>query len=150
MPIQTILVPTDFSELATEAVDFAFLMCEQMKTSMIFLYVDEWPDHSGSNAPLHNEYGIYKKDDATALLNDLVQRAKGQGLKGSKELVDGVPNVEIIRIAKKWSADLIVIGTHGRTGLTHLMVGSQADRVLRESTCPVVTVKSAKHEYPPV
>lgn len=150
MPIQTILVPTDFSELANVAVDFAFLMCEQMKAGMIFLYVDEWPDHSDAMAPLHNEYGIYKKDDADALLNDLVQRAKDQGLEGSKECVDGVPYVEIIRMAKKRSADLVVIGTHGRTGLTHLMVGSQADRVLRDSPCPVVTVKSNKHEYPPV
>ncbi|HIL34178.1 MAG: universal stress protein [Nitrospira sp.] len=148
MPIQTILVPTDFSELATEAVDFAFLMGEQMKLSMIFLYVDEWPDHSDPMAPLHNEYGIYKKNDASALLNDLVQRAKDRGLKGSKELVDGVPSVEIIRTAKKRKTDLIVIGTHGRTGVTHIMIGRQADQVIRESPCPVVTVKSTKHEYP--
>jgi len=150
MPIQTLLVPTDFSELANAAVDFAFLMCEQMQSRMIFLYIDEWPDHSDAMAPLHIEYGVYKKDEANAFLNDLVQRAENQGLKGSKALVDGAPAIEIIRMAIEQKADMIVIGTHGRGGLTHIMIGSQAGQVVREAPCPVVTVKSMKHEYPSV
>jgi len=150
MAIQTILVPTDFSELSNEAVDFAFSMCQQMKPNIIFLYVDEWPDHSDPTAPLHNEYGAYKKEDAHGFLNDLVQRAKDKGLKASQELVDGVPFVEIVRTARKRKADLIVMGTHGETGLSHVMIGSQAEGVVRESPCPVVTVKSAKHKYSPV
>ncbi|HIE65448.1 MAG: universal stress protein [Nitrospira sp.] len=150
MPIRTLLVPTDFSELSNAAVDFAFLMCEEMRPSIIFLYIDEWPDHSDVEAPLHNEYGIYKKDEANALLNDLVQRAEDQGLRGSKVLVDGIPSAEIIRTAIERKADLIVIGTHGKTGLTHIMIGRQAGQVVRESPCPVVTVKSPKHEYPQI
>ncbi len=150
MPIQTILVPTDFSELATEAVDFAFVMSKQMKLRMIFLYVDEWPDQSDTTAPLHNEYGAYKKEDAGALLSALVRRAKNLGLEGSTEVVDGVPFLEIIRTARKRNADLIVIGTHGRSGLPQTIIGSEAERIIRESTCPVLTVKSKDHKYAPV
>lgn len=149
MPIQTMLVPTDFSELSNEAIDFAFLMAQQLKPRMIFLHVLEWPGHPEPMTALYNEGYAFRKDQASAFLNDLVQRAKDEGLEGSQELIDGIPFVEIIRTARKRKADLIVMGTHGRTGLSHVMIGSQAERVVRESPCAVLTVKSAKHKYTP-
>jgi len=150
MRIQTILVPTDFSESSSEAVDFAFYLSRQMKMNMIFLYVDEWPDPSDATAPLHNEYGMYKKDEGHVFLNDLVQRAQDEGLKASKELVDGVPFLEIIRMARKRKVDLVVMGTHGRTGLSQTMIGSESERVVRQTPCPVITVKSTNHQFMPV
>ncbi|MFQ5598805.1 MAG: universal stress protein [Nitrospiria bacterium] len=150
MSIQTVLIPTDFSDLSNEAVDFAFSLCQAMKPSMIFMFVDDWPDHSDATAPLHNEYGDYKREEAHMLLDKLVQRAKEHGMNGSQECVEGIPYVEIIRMVRKRKVDLIVMGTHGETGLPHIMIGSQADRVVRLSPCPVVTVKSKTHKYRPI
>jgi nucleotide-binding universal stress UspA family protein len=59
----------------------------------------------------------------------------------------GVPFVEIIRIAKEQNADLIVIGTHGRTGIDHMLFGSTAEKVVRKSPCPVLTVRMAGREF---
>ena len=52
------------------------------------------------------------------------------------------PGVEVVRIAKEWKADVIVMATHGRKGLSHLVLGSVAERVVRESACPVLTLRA--------
>ena len=64
-----------------------------------------------------------------------------------KAVVRGVPFVEIIRTAKEKNADMIVIGTHGRTGIDHMLFGSTAEKVVRKSPCPVLTVRMAGREF---
>jgi nucleotide-binding universal stress UspA family protein len=64
-----------------------------------------------------------------------------------KMVVRGVPFVEIIRIAKERHVDLIVIGTHGRTGIDHMLFGSTAEKVVRKASCPVLTVRIAGKEF---
>jgi nucleotide-binding universal stress UspA family protein len=64
-----------------------------------------------------------------------------------KAVVRGVPFVEIIRTAKDKNADMIVIGTHGRTGIDHMLFGSTAEKVVRKSSCPVLTVRMAGREF---
>jgi nucleotide-binding universal stress UspA family protein len=64
-----------------------------------------------------------------------------------KMVVRGVPFVEIIRTAKDKNADMIVIGTHGRTGIDHMLFGSTAEKVVRKSHCPVLTVRMAGKEF---
>jgi nucleotide-binding universal stress UspA family protein len=64
-----------------------------------------------------------------------------------KMVVRGVPFVEIIRTAKEKNADLIVIGTHGRTGIDHMLFGSTAEKVVRKASCPVLTVRIAGKEF---
>lgn len=59
----------------------------------------------------------------------------------------GKPFVEIVRAAKERDADLIVIGTHGRTGLAHMLIGSTAEKVVRMAPCPVLTVKHPRHAF---
>ena len=59
----------------------------------------------------------------------------------------GKPFLEIIRIAKRENMDLIVMGTHGRTGLPHMLIGSTAEKVVRMAPCPVLTVQQPKHEF---
>jgi nucleotide-binding universal stress UspA family protein len=61
--------------------------------------------------------------------------------------LNGVPFVEIIRYARESGMDLIVMGAHGRTGLGHLLIGSVTERVVRKSSCPVLTVKHPEHEF---
>lgn len=60
-------------------------------------------------------------------------------------VVDGIDYVEIVNRATAWPADLIVLGTHGRTGLKHLLIGSVAERVVRTASCPVCTVRHPEH-----
>ncbi len=150
MQIKTILVPTDFSELSNEAVDYAYSMAKRIDAKMIFLHTLEWPDHPDEMTPMYDEGYAFMKDRANAMLHDLVERAEKEGLEASAALADGVPFVEIIQAARKNNADMIIMGTHGRTGLSHIMMGSQAERVVRQAPCPVLTVKNPQHTFTPV
>ena len=144
MEIKTILVPTDFSERSNAAIETALLMAKQAGAKIIFLHILQWPDHPDEMTPMADEGYAFMKDWANAFLTDLVHQAGREGLEASAEVVDGVPFLEIIQSAGKHAADLIIMGTHGRTGLQHLMLGSQAERVLRQAPCPVMTIKSSK------
>lgn len=144
MEIKTILVPTDFSERSNAAIETALLMAKQVGAKIIFLHSLEWSDHPDEMTPMADEGYAFMKDWANAFLTDLVHQAGREGLEASAEVVDGVPFLEIIQSAEKHAADLIIMGTHGRTGLQHLMLGSQAERVLRRASCPVMTIKSSK------
>jgi nucleotide-binding universal stress UspA family protein len=74
-------------------------------------------------------------------LDGFIKGIDTQGLKVSSSLCEGVPYVEIVRVAQDTGADLVVIGTHGRTGLAHLLLGSVAERVVRTSTAPVLVIR---------
>ena len=64
-----------------------------------------------------------------------------------RELRKGSPFLEIVRYAKDKNIDLIVLGTHGRSGLSHVLLGSVAERVVRKAPCPVLTVRHPEHEF---
>lgn len=149
MKINTILVPTDFSELSNEAVDYAFSMAKRIGAKMVFMHTLEWPDHPDEMTPMADEGYAFMKDRGNAMLHDLVEQAGKEGLEASALLADGVPFVEIIQGARQHNADLIIMGTHGRTGFSHVMMGSQAEKVVRLAPCPVLTIKSPQHVFTP-
>ncbi|MFY9268331.1 MAG: universal stress protein [Candidatus Manganitrophaceae bacterium] len=150
MQIKTILVPTDFSELSKEAIDYALTLGKQIGAKLIFLHTLESFDHPDEMTPMSDEGYAFMKDRGNAFLNDLVEEARKAGVEAESMLADGVPFIEIIQAARKREADLVVMGTHGRTGLAHIMMGSQAERVVRQAPCAVLTVKSPKHIFTPV
>ena len=87
------------------------------------------------------EYG----DDG---LEELAARlGEGHGCEITTRLREGQPFVEIVTVARDEDADLIVMGTHGRTGLAHMLIGSTAEKVVRMAPCPVLTVKHPEHEF---
>lgn len=145
-----ILAPTDFSELSNVAVDYAFSMAKPLGAKMIFLHSLEPIEETSAMTAFYRELYTLSKERANTFLNALVQRAKNMGIEAEARLADGPPFVDIIKTAKKVGADLIIMGTHGRTGLSHLMIGSQAERVVRQSPCPVLTVKSPTHQFIPL
>jgi len=149
MQIKTILVPTDFSELSNAAVDYALSMAKRTGSKMVFMHTLEWPDHPDEMTPMADEGYSFMKDRGNAFLHDLVEMAEKEGMEASAVLADGVPFVEIIRAARNHGADLIIMGTHGRTGLSHVMMGSQAEKVVRQAPCPVLTIKSPQHVSTP-
>jgi nucleotide-binding universal stress UspA family protein len=143
--IESILTPTDFSETAEWAVSYALDLARQLDASVhlvhVVLYpidVGGWPEAYGATfAGLREEM---RQDAAIRLAT----RAKSiKDVKVSTDVRDGSPAREIVEAARGRKCDLIVMGTHGRGGFSHLMLGSVAERVVRTAPCPVLTVGSA-------
>lgn len=141
MRVKTIIVPTDFSPLSDEAVDFSIGLGEQLGARLVFFHSMELPQEPGNLTPMYDEGYAYNKDRIKAVLNDLVRKAKEAGIQADAETADGIPHEEVVRMAEKVKADLIVMATHGRTGLARMTMGSQAEQVVRKAPCPVLTVK---------
>ena len=80
-------------------------------------------------------------------LNDRVTSLKSKVDTISGNVVVGIPFMEIIHAAKELNSDMIIMGTHGRTGLQHVLMGSVAEKVVRRAPCPVLTVKHPDHEF---
>lgn len=141
MEIKKVLIPTDFSELSKRAVAEALPIVKKLNASVVFVHVLERLDHPDDMTALFDEGYAYLMDRSHALLNDLVIQAKQAGIEAQAELKNGVPHVEIVELAQQKGVDLIIMGTHGRTGFNHLMMGSQTERVLRKAACSVMTIK---------
>ncbi len=150
MQIKTILFPTDFSNGARAAMDHAVSLASDYKAKLILLYVIQ--DISIA------EWYIPSSLSVTDLVEEMQKSAWKEMDKWTAEVsakvgdvakavVRGVPFVEIIKTAKEKNADLIVIGTHGRTGIDHMLFGSTAEKVVRKAPCPVLTVRIAGKEF---
>jgi nucleotide-binding universal stress UspA family protein len=146
MTPKTILVPTDFSEPSSAALTYAKQLADALNASIHLLHVAEDP----LRQPWTLEtYGISPLDvlaDITAQAQKDLERAlpESERKRYRAELVTvvGSPFGEILNYARKNNVDLIVMGTHGRGGLAHMIVGSVAERVVRFAPCPVLTVRA--------
>jgi len=150
MLIKTILFPTDFSNGARAAMDHAISLARDYKAKLLLLYVVQ--DISIA------EWYIPSSLSATELVEDMQKSAWQEMEKWAAEvsskigaveklIVRGAPFVEIIKTAREKKADLIVIGTHGRTGIDHILFGSTAEKVVRKAPCPVLTVRMVGKEF---
>jgi nucleotide-binding universal stress UspA family protein len=150
MQIKTILFPTDFSQGARAAMDHAISLSKDYDAKLILLYVIQ--DISIA------EWYIPSSLSAADLVEDMQKSAWNEMDKWGAEVaktvknmekmvVRGVPFVEIIKTAKDRQADMIVIGTHGRTGIDHMLFGSTAEKVVRKAGCPVLTVRIPGKEF---
>ena len=150
MQIKTILFPTDFSNGARAALDYALSLSCDYKARLILLYViqdisiAEWYIPSSlSVTDLVEEMQKSASKEMERWAAEAAARVKDV----EKIIVRGVPFVEIIRTAKDRKADVIVIGTHGRTGIDHMLFGSTAEKVVRKAPCPVLTVRMSGKEF---
>ena len=145
-----ILVPTDFSELSGVALEFGQELAERCGASLHLLHVIEDPLMAGA---IPSE--VYVPDvpalraalvtDAEAQLAGLVPERVRDALRVTTEVQVGKAAAVICETAATTPCDLIVMGTHGRTGLRHLLLGSVAETVVRTAPCPVFTVKATAH-----
>jgi nucleotide-binding universal stress UspA family protein len=139
-PIRTILVPTDFSAASAAAFQLACSLARDHGSRILAVHAVPTPvapyDMGGWVAVEPEGY----REELLAKLKSLRPGSPEVGVE--YRLADGDPPAEIVRIAKETPCDLIVMGTHGRTGLARLVLGSVAEEVLRKAPCPVVTVKS--------
>jgi nucleotide-binding universal stress UspA family protein len=143
-----ILVPVDFSACSRAALDQAYSLAEQFGGTINVLHVWNPPLYVGPDVGLSfGETGQTLWDFARAAAGRdmeqfLAEFQKRGPVKITPRLEQGSPHERILSIANSGKCDLIVIGTHGRTGLSHLFLGSVAERVVRHSRCPVLTVRA--------
>ncbi|MBI2216941.1 MAG: universal stress protein [Candidatus Rokubacteria bacterium] len=139
-----IICATDFSESAEPAEAQAIQLAQALRTELVYLHVSVEARLYGEGpftmADVQRVYDA-QRQWATETLSARVTAAKDRGVMARMSLRVGTPHVEIVKAARDDKADMIVMGTHGRTGLERLLLGSVAERVIRLAPCPVLTVR---------
>ena len=148
--LQKILLPTDFSNLSSTATRYACELAAQFNTELHLLHALE--THAGSTPAFGMGLTLpnYIKESRAAAeksLADILEATWSSGRPIIKAVVEGSPKAEIIRYARTHEIDLIVLSTHGRTGLSHVLMGSVAENVVRTAPCPVLTVRPEGHQF---
>jgi nucleotide-binding universal stress UspA family protein len=149
MMIRKILVPTDFSAHSKEAQAWAAELARRYDASLTLVHVYQPISYAlpeGYVLPSANLLADLEVSLGRALDDAKKQLEASSGLRVDTALMQGVPFAEIVRFAREGSYDLIVLSTHGRTGLRHVLLGSVAEKVVRKAPCPVLTVRPAGHE----
>ena len=150
MIVKKILFPTDFSETAAYAWEHAATFAKEFEAEVLLLHV-QVPLHPTAEAYLTGEQWerMYQETarEATEQMEKLVQEAALEPDLAKLELRTGIAFEQIIKAAREHGADLIVMGTHGRTGLAHALLGSVAEKVVRKAPCPVLTVRHPEFKF---
>jgi nucleotide-binding universal stress UspA family protein len=141
-----ILVPTDFGEPAARALDFAIEMAAELGARVTVLHAYEIPFVGVPDGALvaSAEMAASISRSAQETLDKTVGAHRGRALELEAVLVNGDARTTILTVTKELGADLVVMGTHGRRGLAHLLIGSVAEYVVRTAPVPVLTVRSPK------
>jgi nucleotide-binding universal stress UspA family protein len=145
-----ILLPSDFSDCSAEAARAARRLAERFASRLVVLHVLDEPAALDpmfrGEVPLEmlrSRMEQYAREGMETFL-----AVHFQGLQNVEtRIASGVPYREIIREAREAGADLIVIGTHGRTGVEHVLFGSTAEKVVRMAPCPVLTIRQGGREF---
>ncbi len=149
--IGKILCPVDFSANSQHALHYALAFAQAHDAQLLLLHVIEPPAYFSPSFPATPELSAETLDVAREScekrLRDMAEGLQGIPGKVTWQLVVGTPFSEIISIAREEQCDLIVLGTHGRTGLAHMLMGSVAEKVVRKAPCPVLTVKHPEQEF---
>jgi len=139
MPLfHTILYPTDFSEASVSAYRLACSLAEHHKCKLVIAHVLETPAAAFLGSGPLPDLGNWMKEIQVKLAR---LRPSDPTVAVDHVLVDGDAAGEIVRLARERNCDLIVLGTHGRSGLKRLLLGSVAEEVVRKAPCPVLTIK---------
>jgi nucleotide-binding universal stress UspA family protein len=139
--IKRILFATDFSLWARRAEDYACALACSWKASLTVLCVAEFPPGLNPDYLVNQQYLADLLKTASSQLVDFKGRAERRGIAVTTRVATGIPSEEVIAAARAEDSDLIVVGTRGKTGLAHVLLGSTAERVIRGAPCPVLTVR---------
>ncbi|MAE72187.1 MAG: universal stress protein [Gemmatimonadetes bacterium] len=145
--IHRILVPIDFSPCSKSAAEYALFLAEKTGATIDLVYVWEPPVFLGPEffEGVHKERNLSLSEvahgNALQTLNEFAQEIPiPDDAKVRPKVVSGRVHEEILALAASEGYDLVVMGTHGRKGLAHLLLGSETEKVIREASCPVVVV----------
>lgn len=151
--LERILVPTDFSHTAEVALRYGSALTNALQATLHLIHVIENVNPTGGRvageryapppAGLIEGMELEMREQLKAAL----AAVQPQPLKFTLAVREGSPFVEIVRYARDNNIDLIVMGTHGRGAVAHMLLGSVADNVIRRAPCPVLTVRHPGHEF---
>jgi nucleotide-binding universal stress UspA family protein len=143
--IGRILVPHDFSETAEHALSYAIGLAHKLGAAITLVHAFDTPSYGYPDAFLaSHDVAAQFEQVAVEALEKIAARVREQGLKVDTVVWRGAPWVEIAALAEQIRADVIVMGTHGRRGVAHALLGSVAEKVVRIAPCPVMTVRSPR------
>ena len=151
--LSLILMATDFSAYSKEALGHAVYLAKAFKSDLYLIHVFESPFyvfeppfyfHSGASPSTQSEIYQYineAREEARRMLNTLANDIQYREERVHTLFKEGIPFLEVLKAAGEIQANLIVLGTHGHTGLAHVLMGSVTERVVQKSPCPVFTVR---------
>ena len=159
MKLRRILAPTDFSRFSGFALEWAANLAEALQSELIILHVIPEEEGKiieeviGEGAAVRIPMGIRqnvveeRRKKFQQQFDIVLPPQMKKSLRVEEILRIGVPFLEIIKIAKEKDVDLVVMGTHGRTGLAHVLIGSVAEKVVHYAHCPVLTIKHPQYKF---
>jgi nucleotide-binding universal stress UspA family protein len=163
MEAQKIVVPIDYSENSEHAIQWGASLAQKYGAQLLLLHVipkaveEVYPQGARSLSPIASYYEgmapgslpaiqqpivIDLQEKAQTRLHSFACKSLRQPTLVQVKVAVGKPAEEILRVAREEGADMIVMGTHGRTGLRHLLLGSVAEEVTRHASCPVFTLRT--------
>ncbi|MCC6139679.1 MAG: universal stress protein [Nitrospira sp.] len=142
--LDRILVPVDFSDCSLEAVEYAARIAQRYRASLTLLHVREPVSYGLDFTLLPSGKQEEMREHMMVRLGEMTRALAEVNIQAGSQMRGGTPVESILDSARTIPADLIVMGTHGRQGLSHALSGSVAEAVLRQSRCPVLTVRSLK------
>jgi nucleotide-binding universal stress UspA family protein len=149
--LKRILAPTDFSEHSNHALRYAAGLAQQFGATLVLLHVvsnEALESISKAHVPPVPVDKVY--EDLTREIHEQYAMHVASEVRKALEIeilvLPGAPFVEIIRVARLKGADVIVMATHGRTGLSHALVGSVTEKVVRKAPCPVLSIRPVGSE----
>jgi nucleotide-binding universal stress UspA family protein len=145
MTAEHLLVPIDFSPYSDHALEYAIELAQKLQAHLTLLHVIHLTPLTMGDmvTSFPGPFPEEVETEARRLMDALLGRLRDAGLEGETVLVHGIPFQSIIDTAKDNGTDLIIMGTHGRTGLTYALMGSVAEKVVRLSPCPVLVTRAA-------
>jgi nucleotide-binding universal stress UspA family protein len=149
--VRRILVPTDFGEPSAKALAYGKELARLFRSSLHVLHVIEGPYLDSfpieGYVPSMPEFNRSLEQRAQRSIAELLDDFERRELKTVEAAQFGQAAKQICRYAEEQDVDLIVMGTHGRGGVAHLLLGSVAERVVRTARCPVLTVREREHDF---
>ncbi len=145
--LQTICVPVDFSDTSAAALNYAKALADAFgaKLHLLHVLVNWFPD---GDLPVNPQVYVELEKSARKQLDNLLTPQETQKYGAHAELLNGSSEfVEIVRYARDKNIDLLVMGTHGRGVIAHMLMGSVAEKVVRKAPCPVLPVRHPEHEF---
>lgn len=159
MKLHRILAPTDFSRSSGFALEWAANLAEALRADLTLLHVVSEEEGRileeviGEGAAVQVPRGVRenvleeRRKKFTEQFRIVLPEYLRKALTVEEVLRIGVPFLEIVKTAKEKDVDLIVMGTHGRTGLSHVLIGSVAEKVVHHAHCPVLTIKHPQYQF---
>lgn len=148
--MRNILVPLDLSEYAEHALPYARELASTFGASLHLLHVVDTQWIASSGAAAFPEYGgellqRFESDGEKALIK--IAETLPESVEVTAAVRAGPPHVQIVQYAREADVDLIVVATHGHSGLKHALIGSVAEKVVQMAPCPVLSIKNPEHEF---